>query len=171
MKTQNVVRAFLKKQKQNSLRLKFFINTLFASKKRQTIAKHFIEKDKEVWAETSCLSCSNCCRTMTPTYTATDMKRIATHLQMSVKEFQDKWLYKERGGDWRNVNWPCQFLDKKTNYCTIYEQRPLDCASFPHHHKKGLIDYAPMLKQNVSYCPATNLLIEKMYAIKETLKA
>jgi len=41
------------------------------------------ELEKEVWAETNCLACSNCCRNMTPTFTHQDIKRIAAHFRMS----------------------------------------------------------------------------------------
>src|SRR5512138_3325775 len=89
--------------------------------------------EKEVWHEIDCLSCANCCKTMTPTYTPKDIRRISAHLTMTVQEFKDKWLYKERtSGDWMNRNTPCQFLDLQTNMCTIYDVRPLDCAGFPH---------------------------------------
>jgi hypothetical protein len=39
----------------------------------------------EVWKEVSCLACSNCCRTMTPTYTFKDLQRISKHLNMTIK--------------------------------------------------------------------------------------
>ncbi|HEY0067778.1 MAG TPA: hypothetical protein VGB46_10460, partial [Flavisolibacter sp.] len=29
--------------------------------------------DREVWKEVDCLACSNCCRTMTPTFTFKDL--------------------------------------------------------------------------------------------------
>ena len=32
--------------------------------------------DAEVWQEVDCLSCANCCKTMSPTFTAKDIKRI-----------------------------------------------------------------------------------------------
>ena len=32
-----------------------------------------------VWKEVACLSCANCCRTMTPTFTRQDITRIAAH--------------------------------------------------------------------------------------------
>jgi len=66
--------------------------------------------EKEVWKEVDCLTCANCCKTMTPTYTPADLKRISKHLGMTVDEFKKKWLYKERGsGDWMNKSTPCQF--------------------------------------------------------------
>jgi len=48
--------------------------------------------EKEVWAETDCLSCANCCKTMTPTFNKQDQKRIAAYLNMTVEAFQKKYL-------------------------------------------------------------------------------
>src|SRR5215510_15514156 len=77
--------------------------------------------EKEVWNEINCLACANCCKTMTPTYTPKDIRRISAHFEMTEQQFKDKWLYKERGtGDWMNKSTPCQFLNTKTNLCTIY---------------------------------------------------
>src|SRR5664279_2751107 len=109
------------------------------------------QKDKEVWTEVDCLSCANCCKVMSPTYTFTDIKRIAAHLGMRPKDFKEKWLYLDkRGNDWMNKSRPCQFLDLKTNMCTIYDVRPADCAGFPHLVKKPLKDYMHVHKP-VSY--------------------
>jgi Fe-S-cluster containining protein len=118
--------------------------------------------DKEVWKEVSCLSCSNCCRTMTPTYTFKDLQRISKHLNMTISQFKEKWLFKNRQGEWMNVKQPCQFLNLKTNMCSIYEVRPADCAEFPHLTKKKMIHYIHVHKQNVQHCPATFKMIEKL---------
>jgi len=119
--------------------------------------------DKQVWAETDCLSCANCCKTMTPTYTFQDMKRIAAHFNMKIKDFKTRWLYfDKKSKDWMNVSKPCQFLDRKTNFCTIYEIRPADCAGFPHLTKKKMADYIHVHKQNILYCPATYKMVEKL---------
>lgn len=118
--------------------------------------------DKEVWQETDCLACSNCCRTMSPTYTFKDLQRISKHLNMTIKQFKEKWLYLDKVGDWMNVNMPCQFLDTKTNMCSIYEVRPADCADFPHLTKKKMTEYMHVHKQNVQHCPATFKMVEKL---------
>jgi hypothetical protein len=100
---------------------------------------------------------------MTPTYTMGDMKRISSHFGMTVAEFKEKWLYKEKdSGDWLNKSSPCQFLDLKNNHCTIYEIRPADCAGFPHFPKKKMQEYMHVHKQNIEYCPATYRMVEKM---------
>ncbi|MEO7923227.1 MAG: YkgJ family cysteine cluster protein [Chitinophagaceae bacterium] len=119
--------------------------------------------EKEMWKETDCLSCANCCKTMTPTFTNQDIKRISAHLGMTDEAFREKWLRRERGGDrdWLNKTEPCQFLNLKDNKCSIYEVRPADCAGFPHLAKK-FRDYAHVHKQNLELCPATHRLVVKM---------
>lgn len=117
--------------------------------------------DKEVWKEIDCLSCANCCKKMTPTFTGKDIQRAAGFLNMSTKEFKEKWLTQDRvSKDWVNVSQPCQFLDLNTNMCTIYEARPADCAGFPHLAKHKAADYMHIHKQNLEYCPATLRFVE-----------
>ena len=119
------------------------------------------QTDKEVWTKVGCLNCANCCKVMSPTYTFTDIKRIAAHLGMRPKDFKEKWLYfDQKGNDWMNKSQPCQFLDLKSNKCTIYEVRPADCAGFPHLIKKPITDYMYIHKQNIEYCPAAMLFVE-----------
>jgi Fe-S-cluster containining protein len=121
--------------------------------------------DQEVWQETDCMACANCCRTMSPTYTAADIKRLATHFRMSVPTFKDRWLYKNAQGAWMNRSQPCPFLDLQTNQCTVYAFRPADCAGFPHLTKPGMADYLHVHKQNISFCPATFKLVEKLMSV------
>lgn len=118
--------------------------------------------DADVWAETDCLTCSNCCRKMTPTYTTGDIRRIAKHLGMTAPAFRDKWLYMDRKGDWMNKSQPCQFLDVKTNRCGIYEVRPRDCSGFPHLTRRKMTDYMHWHRQNLEYCPAAFRMVEKL---------
>jgi Fe-S-cluster containining protein len=123
------------------------------------------ELEAAVWKETDCLSCANCCKTMTPTFNSADLKRISAHFGQTIEQFQKQWLYKERGGDrdWMNKTQPCQFLNLKDNKCSIYEIRPADCSGFP-HLAKNLKDFIHIHKQNVEYCPATYSMVEKMMA-------
>jgi len=119
--------------------------------------------EKEVWQEVDCLTCANCCKTMTPTYTGEDIRRISKHLHMSANAFKKKWLTKDKSnGDWMNKSTPCQFLNLENNKCSIYHVRPVDCAGFPHLPKKKMVDYMHVHKQNIEYCPATFKMVEKL---------
>ena len=122
-----------------------------------------VETDAQVWAETDCLACANCCKTMTPTFTGADIKRISAHLEMTPAEFKNKWLhYEKKDKDWVNNKQPCQFLNLKDNKCSIYAVRPSSCAGFPHLTKKKMVDYIHVHQQNIEYCPATYKMVERM---------
>jgi len=118
--------------------------------------------EKEVWKEIDCLSCANCCKKMTPTFTEKDLKRISAHFKQTPEAFRKKWLVKDKNKDLVNKTQPCQFLNLKDNKCSIYAIRPEDCAGFPHLSKKKWIEYAHVHKQNIDYCPATYKMVEKM---------
>jgi Fe-S-cluster containining protein len=118
--------------------------------------------EKEVWKQVDCLTCANCCKEMSPTYTNKDIRRIASHFQQSPADFKKQWLKKDRSGDWLNKSTPCQFLNLEDNKCGIYAIRPADCAGFPHLPKKKMVDYIHVHKQNIEYCPATYKMVESM---------
>lgn len=155
------LRSFRQIVRHNKRRIKSWLTRLEKNVPKG-IQRYAAEADKVAWAKTDCLDCANCCKTMSPTYTKEDIRRISAHLGMTEKAFREKWLYKDRTGDWMNVKQPCQFLDLTTNKCDIYAVRPRDCAGFPHHHKKMGADYMHMYKQNIEYCPATYRLVETM---------
>jgi uncharacterized protein len=121
------------------------------------------QTDNQVWREVNCTSCANCCKVMSPTYSVRDIKRISAYLGMTPKDFKEKWLcIDKKDGDWMNKSRPCQFLDLKSNKCSVYEVRPADCAGFPHLIKKPVTDYVYLHKQNIEYCPATLLFVQKL---------
>jgi Fe-S-cluster containining protein len=155
------LRSFKQLVRYNKRRLKNFLTRL-ENKNPRGLDKLVEVADKETWQELNCLDCANCCKTMSPTYTKEDISRISKHLGMTEKAFREKWLYKDKTGDWMNVKQPCQFLDLTTNMCDIYAVRPRDCAGFPHHTKKRMVDYMHMYKQNIEYCPATYKVVEKI---------
>ncbi len=155
------LRSFRTLVKKNKKRLRSFIARL---QKKPVAALRLVtlEANELAWAKTDCLDCANCCKTMSPTYTRKDITRISGFLGMTKKAFMEKWLYRDKTGDWMNKKQPCQFLDMKTNMCNIYEVRPRDCAGFPYHGTKNIKEYGHMFKQNVEFCPATYRLVEIM---------
>ena len=155
------LRSFRQKVRHNRRRLRLFLSRLERNPPKDLKALT-VEADRRAWLETDCLSCANCCKTMSPTYTPQDINRIAAHLNMRPKAFKEKWLFKDKDGDWLNVKQPCQFLNLTDNKCSIYEVRPADCSGFPHHDKKKTTDYVHVYKQNVEYCPATYKWVEKI---------
>ncbi len=122
-----------------------------------------IALNKKAFKRIDCLSCANCCKTMSPTYSKTDVKRISKHLGMSFQQYYDKYLEKDKTGDYMNKSVPCQFL-KKDNKCSIYSVRPRDCSGFPHTQNKNFKLFIPDThSQNIEYCPITMNIVENMY--------
>ncbi|MEP6675743.1 MAG: YkgJ family cysteine cluster protein [Ferruginibacter sp.] len=158
------LRAFRLKLKRTKRAFKYFLTKL-ENNPPKGLDKITAATEPLVWAEVDCLTCANCCKTMTPTYTPQDIKRIAAHFNVTPQQFKDKWLmYEKRDKDWQNKKQPCQFLNLKDNKCSIYEVRPADCSGFPHLPRKKMVDYMHVHKQNIEYCPATYKMVEKMKA-------
>jgi uncharacterized protein len=162
------LRSFKQRVRHNRRRFRLYLSRLEKNPPKNVKVLTEIA-DKQAWKEVDCLTCANCCKTMSPTYTTADIKRISAHFGMKVTEFKEKYLYKDKAeGDWMNVKQPCQFLNLKDNKCSIYDIRPLDCSGFPHHDKKRMTDYTHVYKQNVEYCPATYKWVENMMLLTET---
>lgn len=119
------------------------------------------EEDQKVWSQIDCTQCAHCCKTMTPTFTAADLKRISAHLGTTPQAMKAKWLKQDDSGDWVNRDTPCQFL-QPDNRCGIYEVRPKDCAEFPHHNKKPFDAYNQTFINNIIHCPATYELVSQL---------
>jgi Fe-S-cluster containining protein len=121
--------------------------------------------DEEVWKEVSCLGCANCCKTMTPTWKKTELKKVAAFVNMTYEDYYEKYIkVDEDNGDLVNKIQPCQHLNMKTNMCSVYEIRPHDCRHFPHFIRKDFLDQTKVYTENLHRCPATLLLVEKLEA-------
>lgn len=160
MQTVNL-RSFKLKMRHHKKRLRSFLTRL-EKNPPEGLHKQVAALEKEVWKDVDCLSCANCCKTMSPTYTQTDIKRIAKHFDQTPAVFTKKWLRKDRVSDMLNKSVPCPFLNRLNNKCSIYAIRPVDCSGFPHLSKRKMVDYMHVHKQNIECCPATYKLVEKM---------
>lgn len=162
------LRSFAQKVVRHKKRLRSFLTRL-GKNPPANIQQLAVKADREVWAETDCLTCGNCCKKMTPTFTVKDIRRISKHFEMTPDAFKEKWLkYDKKDGDWQNQQQPCQFLNLADNKCSIYAIRPEDCAQFPHLTKKPIADYMHVHQQNIAYCPATYKWVEKMQDLVKT---
>ena len=78
------LKSFKQKVNRNKTAFKRFLNKVDKNPPRR-IDELTPKIEKEVWQEIDCLSCANCCKTMTPTYTTEDIKRISAHLGQTPK--------------------------------------------------------------------------------------
>jgi Fe-S-cluster containining protein len=115
----------------------------------------------EVSAKIDCTACANCCKTISPRLTRTDIARLAAHLGLPPRAFTAQFLRQAEDGDgWAFGARPCPFL--ANNLCTVYDQRPKDCRSFPHLHKRDFVFRLIQAVQNASLCPIVFNVYEQL---------
>ena len=76
------LRSFRQKVRHNKKELKGFLSRLLKDQPRG-MDKLAASLEMDVWKEVDCLTCANCCKTMSPTFTKTDIKRISKHFGQS----------------------------------------------------------------------------------------
>ncbi len=146
----------LKKQKEH----KKFLENL-KKKPPRDLDYTVLEVNEEVFEETDCLQCANCCKTTGPLYTEKDIERIAKHLKMKPSDFEAKFLRTDEDNDKVLQTLPCWFLNED-NTCSIYEVRPKACREYPHTDRKKIYQINHLMIKNTIICPAAFSFVEKM---------
>lgn len=132
--------------------------------KPKDLDDHFHELHQEVFEETDCLKCANCCKTTSPIFKDKDIDRIAKRLRMRPSEFIEKYLHLDSDKDYVLNSSPCAFLDQE-NYCLIYEDRPTACKEYPHTDRKRMYQILDLTLKNTFVCPAVYSITEKLKKI------
>jgi Fe-S-cluster containining protein len=117
------------------------------------------------FSKIDCLQCGNCCKNYSPRFKTTDIKRISKHLKIKESAFIEKYLLLDEDGDYVAKNAPCPFLGSD-NYCSIYEQRPGDCARYPYTDEDVLLKRPQLTQKNSMVCPAVHFVLENLIAVK-----
>lgn len=111
----------------------------------------------------SCLSCANCCRSLGPRLTDSDIARLAKQLRMKPSDFTETYLKIDEDGDWIFNQHPCPFL-MADNYCMVYENRPKACREYPHTDRKKFHQILELSHKNCETCP---VVLEIMNELKK----
>lgn len=141
-----------------------FLRGLYYRKERKQIDKLAPLLNEDAFERVDCLSCGNCCKVMTPTYSKTDLKRIAAHVGMTTDAYFKKYCEKDEHGDIVHQKTPCHFL-QKDNKCSIYAIRPADCSGFPHMHKRnpGFVASFTQNREFFHRCPISFHVVDEIY--------
>lgn len=118
----------------------------------------------EAFQNVDCLACANCCRNYSPRFKMPDIKRIAKHLRMKESAFIETYLKLDSDGDYVVRSSPCPFLGSD-NYCSIYEERPRDCARFPYTNEDVLLKQPSLTLKNATVCPAMYYVMERLISM------
>ena len=116
-----------------------------------------IEHQKE-FQNRDCLKCANCCKTTSPIFRDTDIKRISSFLKIKEQELINEKLIIDHENDYVLKNSPCSFLNHD-NTCSIYNVRPLACKEYPHTNRKKMHQIIDLTIKNSTICPAVSNII------------
>ncbi len=120
--------------------------------------------DEEAFSRIDCLDCANCCKTTSPVFTKRDIERLAKKLRLRPATFVERYLRIDKDGDYVLQETPCPFLGDD-NYCSVYEDRPSACASYPHTHRRKFHKLLDVTEKNTTVCPAVFHIVERMKEI------
>src|SRR5436190_10364636 len=88
----------LKGNRKKRLQLKKFLKSL-QHRKVPGLDPMAQRLNKEAFQKIDCLQCANCCKTMTPTWKKTEVRRIAESMGLSYDEYFKKYLKVDKEGD------------------------------------------------------------------------
>lgn len=121
----------------------------------------FHQVHDEVFAETDCLTCANCCKTTSPIFYQTDIERVAKAMCMKPGVFVETYLRIDDDNDYVLKSSPCPFLDED-NSCKVYDDRPKACREYPHTNRKKMVQIMDLTYKNTLVCPAVLEIVERM---------
>lgn len=151
-------------QKKSREKQKLFRNFLARADKNKVL-KQLPELHEEAFKKVDCLQCAACCKNYSPRFKTPDIKRISRYKGMKESEFIETYLRVDEDGDFVVKSTPCPFLGSD-NFCSIYEERPSDCARFPYTDEDVIVRRQQLTLKNASFCPITfyvlDQLVEKM---------
>ena len=110
------------------------------------------EITNEVWSRIDCLTCANCCKTLSVVVDDADIARLAKRLALTPQAFAQRYI--KRDPDKTKVfrSQPCPLLGPD-NRCTVYEDRPQACRDFPFLHDKDFRSRSLAMVENTAVCP------------------
>tara|TARA_B100000780_G_C21089399_1_gene439009 strand:- start:857 stop:1348 length:492 start_codon:yes stop_codon:yes gene_type:complete len=132
-------------------------------KKPKEMDELFRDTHDEVFEETDCLKCANCCKTTSPIFIDKDIDRLASRMKMKSVDFIEKYLYLDNEGDYVLQQSPC-FLLQEDNTCFLYEDRPRACREYPHTNRKNMYQISNLTVKNAEICPAVYHILERIQA-------
>lgn len=108
-----------------------------------------------------CTACGKCCKKLTVIFTEEETTKIARYLNISIEEFEKKYIDRKIPLGYILKGTHCPFL-KTDNKCTIYDTRPQICRSYPHLHKNNINHRLLNIIDNSYICPLVHYVLEDL---------
>jgi Fe-S-cluster containining protein len=121
-------------------------------KKPKNLDDVFHDLHREAFEQFDCLTCANCCSSISPMITEKDIEKLAKRLKLKSVELIQQYLYIDEDKDYVFKQTPCPFL-MPDNYCMVYEDRPKACREYPHTDRKRMYQILNLTHKNCDVCP------------------
>jgi len=148
------------KAKQQEASNKIFFQKL-RKKKPANLDTIMQQLHDEVFNETDCIECGNCCKSLGPRLTDKDIEKMAKNLRIKPSEVVTNYLRIDEDKDYVFKQMPCPFI-LTDNYCTIYTDRPKACREYPHTDRKRFYQLLEITLKNTFVCPAVFEIVERL---------
>ncbi|MGM0625929.1 MAG: YkgJ family cysteine cluster protein [Bacteroidota bacterium] len=116
----------------------------------------------ELFRDTDCLQCANCCRSLGPMISDHDISRLAKHLKIKPSQVVEQYLRQDEEGDYVFQSMPCPFL-MDDNYCMVYESRPKACREYPHTDRVNFKQILKLSIKNSKTCPVVYKILTDLH--------
>lgn len=116
---------------------------------------------QKAFSKIDCLDCANCCTSIPPIVTRSDVRRLCKATGMKESDFTKQYLRQDDDDDWVMNTTPCPFL-QTDNKCSVYEDRPKACRKYPHTDADEFRNNLGLHAGNAHYCPAVFYILEEM---------
>ena len=115
----------------------------------------------EIVSQIDCQDCGNCCKSLRPCVTNSEIESISQIDKISEIDYIHKFVERDDFDDIKYLkDTPCKYLKDKS--CTIYESRPIDCKSYPHTQKDDFTSRTLGMIENYEICPIVFNLYESL---------
>src|ERR1043165_7557815 len=139
----NFLHNWQKRSKDKQKALKNFL----AKADKNKVLKQLPQLHEEAFEKIDCLQCAACCKNYSPRFKTPDVKRISKYLGMKESVFIETYLRVDDDGDFVVKSSPCPFLGSD-NRCSVYDERPSDCARFPYTDEDVIIKRQSLTLKN-----------------------
>ncbi|MEI6275382.1 MAG: YkgJ family cysteine cluster protein [Prolixibacteraceae bacterium] len=119
----------------------------------------------EAFSNFDCLTCANCCSSISPMITDKDVERLAKPLKLKPSQVIEQYMHLDEDHDYVFNTAPCPFL-MADNYCSVYEYRPKACREYPHTNRRRFSQLLNLTLKNCEVCPIVFAVVE---GLKEKL--
>jgi len=133
----------------------------FKKLNKKKVDQMFQEEHEKAFEKIDCLKCANCCKTTSPIFRDSDIKKLAKRFRQKTHEFITEYLKQDIDGDYVLHSAPCPFL-WDNNECSVYEDRPLACKEYPHTDRRNMFQILEETEKNLEICPAVCEIVDNI---------